>query len=261
MAAKGALEGDLDALFKLPQAEFIAARNALAARLKKTGDRNEAEQVKALVKPTLSAWAVNQLYWKHGDTFKELLAARESFGRTPAAGMRDLLAARREVISRLTRLAAVVLEEAGHSPTPDILRRITTTLEALSASASSSDAPVPGRLSADVDPPGFESLEALIPNAGPRIIQFQPSKAKSEAAEENLRVARSAAHEADAALKKATALANEAERERRVAEDRLKKAEAAAEEARQRRDNAAVEAEKAAKDLEVAERAVEKQRK
>src|SRR5262245_66154805 len=68
------VEKDLDALFSLPLAEFTAARNALATRLKKAGSPDEAEQVKALAKPPLSAWVVNQLYWNHGDAFKELIA-------------------------------------------------------------------------------------------------------------------------------------------------------------------------------------------
>jgi len=34
---KGKLEDDLDALFRVPLAEFTGARNALAARLKQSG--------------------------------------------------------------------------------------------------------------------------------------------------------------------------------------------------------------------------------
>ena len=39
---------DVDALFQLPLAEFIGARNELAARLKKSGHGEEAVRVKAL---------------------------------------------------------------------------------------------------------------------------------------------------------------------------------------------------------------------
>jgi len=54
MATKNKIEDEIDELFKLPLTEFTVARNALAARLKKAGNRNEAEQMKALSKPTLS---------------------------------------------------------------------------------------------------------------------------------------------------------------------------------------------------------------
>src|SRR5262252_5215787 len=139
MATKNKIEDETDELFKLPLTEFTVARNALAARLKKAGNRDEAERVKALAKPTLSAWAVNQLYWTYADAFKELIAAGKRFGKS--GDMRELLNARREAISVLTRHAAELLRNAGHNPTPDIIRRITTTLEALSAYSSRADAP------------------------------------------------------------------------------------------------------------------------
>jgi hypothetical protein len=59
-----ARNADVDALFKLPLDEFTSARNALAAQLKKVGKQAEAIEVKALVKPSVSAWVVNQLYWQ-----------------------------------------------------------------------------------------------------------------------------------------------------------------------------------------------------
>ena len=44
---------DVDGLFRLPLAEFTAARNALAARLKKAGRPSDADAVKALPKPSV----------------------------------------------------------------------------------------------------------------------------------------------------------------------------------------------------------------
>ena len=52
---------DRDGLYALPLDEFVAARNDLAKALKKEGDREGAAEVAALRKPTLVAWAVNQL--------------------------------------------------------------------------------------------------------------------------------------------------------------------------------------------------------
>jgi hypothetical protein len=42
---KSKLEDDIDALFRLPLAEFTGERNTLAARLKKEGRRNDADRV------------------------------------------------------------------------------------------------------------------------------------------------------------------------------------------------------------------------
>jgi hypothetical protein len=166
----GNLEDDVDALFKLPLAEFTGARNDLAARLKRDGRADDSNLVKALAKPSISAWAVNQLHWNHREAFDRLLSTSQRFRQSqtsqPAARMADLrgsLDARREALSQLSDLATVLLREAGHNPTPDTIHRITTTLEALSAHATLSGGPTPGRLTQDVDPPSFASLASLIP--------------------------------------------------------------------------------------------------
>src|SRR5262245_46420334 len=141
----GNLEDDVDALFRLPLAEFTGGRNNLAARLKRDGRADDANLVKALAKPSVSAWAVNQLYWKHRQAFDQLLAAGQSIRKAQAVGtaariadMRESLDARREALSDLADLATVLLRDAGHNPTPDTIHRITTTLEALSAYATPS---------------------------------------------------------------------------------------------------------------------------
>jgi hypothetical protein len=166
------LESDLDALFRLPLTEFTGERNALASRLKKSGRGDEAAIVKALAKPPVSAWAVNQLYWNHRETFDQLLASGERVHKTQASGkvadMRAALDARREALTDLSDLATSLLREADHNPSLDIIRRITSTLEAMSVYASRAHAPRPGRLTQDVDPPGFESLASWMPGPGMR---------------------------------------------------------------------------------------------
>jgi hypothetical protein len=286
------LENDLDSLFKLPLTEFIAERNALASRLKKAGRGDEAAKVKELAKPTSSAWAVNQLYWKYHDSFTRMLAAGEQLAQAhasqfagKAASTSGLLAARREALTALARLAGPVLRDAGHNPTPDMMRRITTTLEALSAYSSLPNAPRPGRLSSDVDPPGFDSLAALIPRAShvertdelSRITQQSATRGTSkekegreqrmasaraalQAAEREFREARANAHKAGTILKKATAHANESEKDRQEAAERFETAKAVAEAARQHAQLAAAEAEKAQRALENAEARVQKER-
>ena len=69
------LDAEIDALFQLPPGAFTAARNALAARLKKGGRGDAAEQVRSLARPSVTAWAVNHLYWRHRAAFARLLEA------------------------------------------------------------------------------------------------------------------------------------------------------------------------------------------
>src|SRR5438876_8333043 len=51
---------DVDRLYTVPLDQFVAERDALARDLKKAGDSQAAAEVKALRKPSVSAWAVNQ---------------------------------------------------------------------------------------------------------------------------------------------------------------------------------------------------------
>ena len=169
----GKLKDEVDDLFKLPLAEFIDARNALARQLKASGRADDANLVKTLVKPSISAWTVNQLYWNHRVAFDRLIAAGQRFHKaqtSTAAGkladLRGSLDARREALLRLSELAESLLSEAGHNASPDTIRRVTTTLEAVSAHASASDGPTVGRLSQDVDPPGFELLASFVSDRG-----------------------------------------------------------------------------------------------
>lgn len=299
---------EIDTLFQLPLGEFTAAKNALAAKLKKAGRAGEAERVKALPRPPVSAWTVNQLYWRHRKAFDQLIAAGERFKKAQAsqlagkaADLRAPLDARREAVSELTRLAGALLREADHSPAPDTMRRITTTLDALATYGSHPDAPATGRLTDEVDPPGFEALAALVPRGGqaargrdeaPRVIPFRQTRQTRSAkkkkgkpedkarqrekerkahlaaatsalrdAERTLREARKTGERAEAALRKAAARAKEAEKAKAELEKRVEKAAADADQARQEARRVASAAEDAAQAVEDAERALEKARR
>jgi hypothetical protein len=311
----GTVEDDIDALFRLPLSEFTGARNTLAARLKKSGRGDEAVLVKALVKPPVSAWAVNQLYWNHREAFDRMIASGERFHKAQAsrssgklADMRTALDARRDALTHLSDLATRLLRDAGpnpgQNPSLDTIRRITSTLAAMSAVsamsdwASCSDALRPGRLTHDVDPPGFESFGSFVPAAGTtkatkkeparltpaqksssastntrrkvapdddvrqleetRKVKIAAAKVSLQDAKSSLTEARASAQRLEAAQKKADAEAKKAEKHRRDVEASLEKAKAASEDAARRARSIAVEAEKAAGAVDDAERTVEK---
>jgi hypothetical protein len=167
------MEDEIDALFKLPLGEFTPARNALAARLKKAGQQAAADAAKALPKPSVAAWAVNQLYWRHRRPFDRLIEAGDRFRQVQStqqtrttASVREHLEARREAQAGLVRIAADILREGGYSGARDMLRRVTSTLEALATYGSLPDAPRAGRLTAELEPPGFDMLPVLLPLSG-----------------------------------------------------------------------------------------------
>jgi len=285
---KRKLDDEIDDLFRLPVAEFTGARNALAARLKKEGRPNDAERVKLLAKPSVSAWAVNQLYWDHRDAFDQLIATGKRFSHGPtsrrtgkAADMRESLDARRDALVQLSELATELLRDAGHNPSQDTVRRVTATLEALSAYALLPDGPTPGRLTNDVDPPSFESLASLMSSgksielptkstsnarqkatiiADVRKIQqakIAAAKVSLQDAKRSLTETRAKAQSLEATHKKANAEAKEAEKQRREAEQRLEKATSASKDAARRAQAVAAEAEEATQAFEDAKRTLE----
>ncbi|HET9220374.1 MAG TPA: hypothetical protein VFR18_25565 [Terriglobia bacterium] len=244
--AKGDVEVDVDALFSLPLTEFIPARNAMAAQLKAGGSADEANRVKALVKPTVSAWVVNQLYWKHRNAFDRLISAGQRFREAQAsqlsgnaADMRGAGEQRREALEDLLRLAARLMSDAGHSASPEAIRRISTTLEAMSVYALLPDAPAPGRLTADVDPPGFDTLAALIPATARTSQSPRPSedmRKLEEARKTEIAAAKLSLREAEHVLKDA--------------QERFRSANSAWEDAKKAVDNATRTVEKATEHLQ-----------
>ncbi|MFN2578113.1 MAG: hypothetical protein ABR607_10535 [Pyrinomonadaceae bacterium] len=290
------LEDELDALFKLPLTQFVGSRKALAARLKQKELVSEAEGVKALAKPSISAWTVNQLYWRHREPFDELLATGQRFRKAQVTGkmvnMREALDARRDALSVLSDLATEVLRDAGHNPSLDILRRIATTLEALSVAASVSDGSAVGRLTQDIDPPGFDALGPFTASAGmtkrvanpspvtpakkavsaaskargpageptrqkERQARINAAKASLQQARKSLTIARAGARSLEGAQKKAQATLKDAARQKREADERFKRASAASVDAGLRAESIALELTKATKTLDNATRAVE----
>ena len=78
-----ALDAKIDDLYRQPLGEFTGARNALAKTL--TGD--EAKRVKALAKPTVVPWAVNQVYWRARAAYDRLMKSGERLRKAQIAAL------------------------------------------------------------------------------------------------------------------------------------------------------------------------------
>src|SRR5918995_1419014 len=78
MAAKrDPVDEAAEELYGLPPGEFTRARDERAKKLRKSGDREAADAVKALRKPTVAAWALDQLARQRGKELGRLLTAGE----------------------------------------------------------------------------------------------------------------------------------------------------------------------------------------
>ena len=99
----------IDELFKLPLDEFTSARDAIAAELRKAGDGEGAARVKKLKKPSLSAWAVNQVAHAEPAKMEKLFALRDQLEDvSDARSLRKVSVERRHLIAELVKGAEQV---------------------------------------------------------------------------------------------------------------------------------------------------------
>lgn len=153
-------------LYGLPQEEFTKARDELAKELRKAGKKDAADEVKALRKPTVSAWTVNQLARRHPQDIKALVKAGDEMrkaqraavgGRGPQA-LRDATRSHKERLDDLTSAARHELGAEGAT-----LQRVAQTLRGASVDKEASKALLSGTLTADFEQAGFGPLLAAVP--------------------------------------------------------------------------------------------------
>jgi hypothetical protein len=181
------LDVELERLYRGPLDEFTPARNALAKQLRKLGSKKDADLVRALPKPTPSAWAVNLLFAREGEAMDALLAAgkraragqREAVAGRGAAALRESLEALRGLIDRLRRRGAGLLAESGRPVSRTLIERIGTDLQALALSPAAAGEAARRWLDRDLDPPGFEVLAGL-QLAGAPVVDLAARRAQRE---------------------------------------------------------------------------------
>ena len=70
----------LDRLHATPLEDFIRTRKELAAELKARGDAEGARALAAVKKPSVTAWALNQVALKEPDALRAVAHATEKVG-------------------------------------------------------------------------------------------------------------------------------------------------------------------------------------
>ena len=179
-------DDELDRLYGLPLAEFTRARDVRARELRKAGEREASDEVKALAKPSISAWTVNQLAREEPMQVRGLMTAGERLREAQAAllggGEPDELQAalqrQRDVVGALVESATRILAAAGHPATEATVERIRGTLTAAAADEERAALVERGRLTRDLEPAGFGGLPAAPSRA--RASARKPSKRPSQ---------------------------------------------------------------------------------
>ena len=280
-------DADIDHLYQIALDEFTAERNALAKRAGAAG-----AEIRSLQKPSVPAWAINQLYWQKRPIYDELIERAEDLRATHNAALRgrrtDLRGAGKaheDAIESALKTTIGLLSASGHPVTDATRQAIAMTLRSLPGEEP------PGRLSRQLQPRGFEMLAA---SAAPGRVRDAPAapkprreapaaRGKDQAARAaRLAAARDAAAAAGRALRDAEHVsrreefeaaraardAEKAERRRRDAEEALQQAQSELAEAKRAaaaalkaRDTAQTRTTKAVADVEAAKATERKAKK
>ena len=231
-ASKADFEGDLDRLYQLPLSEFTSARDELTQQLRAQGEREKALEIKKLRKPTAGVWVVNQLVRERPLDVQRLLKAGESLTKSQAkaaAGTPETFPeARRDeqhALEQLAEGAREIAERAGiGSPA---LGKAMETLRAASLTAEGRELLKRGRLTEELEPPGFEALTGL-EGRGRQVAPAKPPRSDDRAekrralkqARERVRQLRAEERELATAARAAAREAERAEAEAGAAQSR-----------------------------------------
>lgn len=227
-----AVEQAADELYALTPGEFTRARDERAKALRNEGQREEADAVKALRKPTVAAWALNQLARQRPKEVEGLIAAGEEL----RAAQEELLAGgdrrafqsaaakERDQTAKLGREAVELASGAGERGSPALMEKIAATLHAAALDEETAGELRAGRLVRDREAiGGFGAISAEAPPRGRGAVAKRSEPAKgggAGAATGGRKAAGDGAKRAKAASRAATrrsAAAGDAQRRRRIA--------------------------------------------
>jgi hypothetical protein len=222
------LDEALDQLYGVELDAFIPERKRLARDLKEAGDGEAAAEIAKARKPTVAAWALNQLARAHRrdvdlllDAGHRLRQAQEGVvGGADRAAFEQAQKTERDALRRLTQQASELLGGASSQS----LSQISSTLRAAAVSEEGRELLARGRFTAPLEAEGFDVFGALPPRPD-RVRSPEGDAAPGRRAKEELREAKARVRELQRAVR-------EAEREAAKLEAEWKDSEAAAEAAR-----------------------------
>lgn len=223
-------ETELDRLYAAPLEEFTRLRNEIAAGARQDGEPEAATRIGALKKPSVSAWVVNQIartaqvdlqrLVKAGEALEQ--AQRESLSGKGPSGFE---AARKEE-NDAVRLVRGASKQVLASVSAPVLDRVVNSMRAGAASSEGRDILKRGRLTEDLEPPGFGPFSGTPTSSSAKTTTSAASKRLAK-----IDALRKRRHEAEA---KATDL----DRQAREAEELAKRTTREAAAARKRADEA-----------------------
>jgi hypothetical protein len=178
----------VDDLYGLPLDRFVAERDALAKRLRADGRRAEADEVKALRRPSVAAWAVNQVIrsqaraaralWDAGDA---LIAAQDALlaGRGDAGALRAASEGEREALDGLVHAARGLLTGEGRDLGEATIERVRETLHAAAIDPGSREDVAAGRATKERAHAGLGAFGGALAPESPAKAPPKPARTRA----------------------------------------------------------------------------------
>lgn len=162
------LETVVNEVYGVEPDEFVAERERHAARARERGEKDLAEKIRKLRKPTKAAALVNRLTRHYADEVEALVELggrlREAHRQLAGARLRELTHERNERVGALVERACSLVE--GHVG-ESVRQEVAATLRAAVADEAAAEAVTGGRLVTALSPPDvFESMP--LPAEAPR---------------------------------------------------------------------------------------------
>ena len=160
--ATGGLETEARALYEVPPAAFVAARNARRAELRGT-DRELADAVGELRRAAPAAWLTSALVREHPEVLEGL---EQLAGRLRAAvdgadreALASLAEERREALRAAGELAAGIADDEGVNASAAVRDSVAATLQAAMGDAAAASAVRSGLLLRALQGSGFDPVD------------------------------------------------------------------------------------------------------
>jgi len=197
-------ESVADKLYALPRDEFTAARNAAAKQAREQGDRELADQIAVLRRPSTAAWVANLLAREQPDEIRALVklgdGLRAAQQRLQGDELRRLSAQRRQLVHGLVQQAQGLARAAGHPTSEAVSRELSDTFTAAVNSSAAARALAGGRLTSALNPADAATeLFAAAATAIPGVQDGGRTHGGNELLRQNLDRARQEATHADVA--------------------------------------------------------------
>ena len=154
--SRAASDEHLDELYREHPEGFVAGRDQLVKDLRAAGDREEADRVKKLRRPTVAAWLLNRAALTSPAELEEFSEAsrqlEDAQGRAlegkdeGATAWRDAAAREREATGAVVEVAESAARDAGHPVNERALELVAETLRAATGDAELRERVLGGRV-------------------------------------------------------------------------------------------------------------------